>query len=208
MLTAAVLLVLCLAAYKWGGRITTLREWIGEQGAWAPAVFVAVYVIAALIMIPASILTAMGSALFGSIYGTLIVTLSATLSAAVAFLISRHLARDAFERWLEGHETFRRLDHLTETHGATVVALARLVPVFPFDILNYAFGLTRVSFGTYIIWTALCILPATLLYVVGVDAAVQAMAERSVPWGRLAVFVLTCVILYILVQRARKRIGA
>ena len=92
--------------------------------------------------------------------------------------------------------------------GAIIVALTRLVPLFPFNLLNYAFGLTRVPFWTYVFWTWLCIIPGTVLYVVGAGALFKGLEEGRVPWGLVLTFVGALIFLAILVRLARQRLRA
>ena len=106
-----------------------------------------------------------------------------------------------------GNEKFRQLDTLTERHGAIIVAITRLVPIFPFNLLNYGFGLTRVPFGTYLFWSWLCMLPGTVLYVVGADAFTQGLAEGRVPWALLGALVAALVVLVLLVRYARRTLA-
>jgi uncharacterized membrane protein YdjX (TVP38/TMEM64 family) len=135
-------------------------------------------------------------------------SLGATVGASLAFLISRYFARDAIVRWLSDKEKFRRLDRLTEQHGAIIVALTRLVPLFPFNLLNYGFGLTRVRFWTYVFWSWLCMLPGTILYVVGADAIAKAIAQGRVPWTLVAILVAAAIALALLVRFARRKLQA
>jgi len=82
------------------------------------------------------------------------------------------------------------------------------VPIFPFNLLNYGFGLTRVPFWTYVFWTWLCIIPGTVLYVVGADAVLQGVAQGKVPWGLVLAFGAALIFLTILVRFARRRLKA
>ena len=86
------------------------------------------------------------------------------------------------------------------------VALTRLVPLFPFNLLNYGFGLTRVRLGTYIFWSWLCMLPGTLLYVVGTDAVISGLRQGKVPWTLIGVFVAAIILVGVLVRIARKKL--
>jgi uncharacterized membrane protein YdjX (TVP38/TMEM64 family) len=138
--------------------------------------------------------------------GVILVSLGATIGASLAFLIARYFARDAVASWLSKREKFRTLDALTEKHGVMVIAIVRLIPLFPFDILNYAFGLTRIPFWTYVFWSWLCMLPGTVLYVVGVDAVIQAIVQRRVPWPLLGIIAGVGVLLAVLVRFARRKI--
>lgn len=187
-----------------GERLGDLRDWIRGLGAWGPVVFVPLYAVAVAAALPGSVLTVMAGTLFGSGLGVVVVSTAATLGASLSFLIARYLARDAIARWLSTNERFRRLDQLTEQHGAMIVALTRLAPIFPFNFLNYGFGLTQVSFSTYVFWSWLCMLPGTMLYVVGADAVTQGIARGGVPWLLLGAMGGVGVLLALLVSYARR----
>jgi uncharacterized membrane protein YdjX (TVP38/TMEM64 family) len=200
-------LVVTARAFDLGERLALVRSWIESLGALGPAVFVALYVGAAVAMVPGIALTVGAGALFGSVWGTVYVSLASTLGAAGGFLIARYLARESVSGWLGNNPTFRHLDEMTEKHGATMVAITRLVPVFPYNLLNYGYGLTRVPLGTYLFWSWLCMLPATVVYVVGADALFTALRDGRVPWallGALAVFIPAT---FLFVRMARGRLG-
>lgn len=208
VLLIAIVAVLVLAkAFGLGERLGEWREWIRGLGAWGPVVFVVLYAGAVVAALPGSALTVAAGALFGSVVGVIVVSLASTLGASLAFLVARYFARDATARWLSQNEEFRRLDQLTEEHGAIIVALTRLVPLFPFNLLNYGFGLTRVRFGTYVFWSWLCMLPGTVLYVVGTDAVTRSLAEGRIPWGLVGALVGAGFILVGLVRYARRRLN-
>lgn len=187
-----------------GDGLVELRAWILGLGPLGAVVFVLIYGIATTVALPASVLTVAAGAMFGSVLGVALVSVGATLGAAGAFALARWLARDSVSRWLAGNEKFRKLDALTERHGAIIVALTRLVPIFPFNLLNYGFGLTRVRFWTYLFWSWLCMLPGTVLYVVGADAFTRGLSEGRVPWALVGALVAALVILVLLVRYARR----
>lgn len=204
-LLAAVIAVLVAArALGLGERIGEVRTWILSLGAWAPVVFVLVYAAAVVAAVPGSVLTVAAGAMFGSVLGVVLVSIASTLGATGAFVVARFLARDSVVRWLEGNEKFTKLDRLTRDHGAIIVAITRLVPLFPFNLLNYGFGLTRVPLRTYVLWSWLCMLPGTVLYVVGADAVTTALAQGRVPWVLVIALVVTIVGLTLIVRRARR----
>lgn len=207
LLLAAVITVMVLAAVLDLGRyLKELQDWIKGFGLWGPVVFVALYAAATVLALPGSALTALAGGIFGSLVGIATVSAGSTLGAALAFLVARYLARDSVEKWLAGNEKFQRLDRLAERQGAVVVAITRLVPLFPFNLLNYGFGLTRVPFGTYVFFSWLCMLPLTILYVVGFDALFTALAEGKVPWLLIAVVVVMALVLAWLIRRAKGRL--
>lgn len=207
---AFVLVALLVAArvFHLGDRLGELRAWITSLGSLGPVVYVVIYALAVVAAIPGSVLTVAAGAMFGSVVGIVTVSAGSTLGAAAAFAVARWFARDAVRRWLGEKAAFRKLEDLTERHGPLVVAITRLVPLFPFNLLNYGFGLTRVSFGTYVFWSWLCMLPGTALYVVGADAVTQGLAEGRIPWGLVAVFVAVAALIVVIVQRARRALAA
>lgn len=207
-LLVGVGVVLLLAwHFDLGNRLEAVRGWIEGFGPWAPLVFVAAYALAAVAALPGSALTLAAGALFGSTLGVVLVSIGSTTAAAVSFLLARYLARDAAQSWLSRRPAFRRLDRMTEEHGAIVVALTRLVPIFPFNLLNYGFGLTAVRFGTYVFWSWIAMLPGTVVYVVGGDALTRGLAEGRIPWELIAVVVIVAAILVGVARRVRSRLA-
>ena len=207
LLVATLLLIVVLARiFGIGERLGALRSWIEGLGSWGPVAFFFLYAAAVVAAIPGSVLTVLAGTLFGSVLGVVVVIHAATLGASLAFLIARYFARDAIARRLATNERFQRLDRLTEEHGAIIVALTRLVPLFPFNLLNYGFGLTRVPFWTYVFWSYLCMLPATILFVVGADAFTEGLAQGRVPWGLLGAMIVAGLILTFLIRYARRRL--
>ncbi len=189
-------------------KLGELRDWIKGLGALGVLVFVAIYVAAVVAALPAAPMSVAAAALFGAFWGVILINIAATLGASLAFLVGRYFAREAVVNWLGQNEKFRRLDQLTEKHGAIIVALTRLVPFFPFNLLNYGFGLTRVPFWTYVFWTWLCIIPGTVLYVVGADALLQGVAEGRVPWLLVMAFGAALILITLLASYAKRRLQA
>jgi len=204
LLIAVVALIVLSRMFGLGERLGELRDWIGRQGIWGPFLFAGVYAVATVAAIPGSALTIAAGALFGSVIGTLTVIFGATTGAALCFLIARYFARDAVAASLTKNEKFLKLDKLTEKNGAIIVAITRLVPIFPFNLLNYGFGLTGVPFRTYLLWSFLCMLPGTILYVVGTDAVTTAIEEGRIPWVLVGVVLLIIGLLTVIVKKARK----
>jgi uncharacterized membrane protein YdjX (TVP38/TMEM64 family) len=207
LLLAAILGIIVLSKiFGLDQRLGDLREWIQSLGAWGPVVFVILYVAAVVAALPGAAISIAAGALFGALLGVVLVSIASTLGASLAFLISRYFARGGVVRWLSSNEKFQRLDQLTERHGAIIVALTRLVPIFPFNLLNYGFGLTRVPFRTYVFWSWLCMLPGTVLYVGGADAVIKGIAKGHVPWVLISVVAGAAVILFFLVRYARGKL--
>jgi len=139
--------------------------WIEKAGPVGPLVFFGLYVAACVFMLPGSILTLGAGAVFGVVKGSLLVSLSSTAGATAAFLVGRYLARDTITRRVAGNATFRTIDEAVAGEGWKIVGLTRLSPIFPFNLLNYAFGLTRVSLRDYLLASWVGMIPGTVMYV-------------------------------------------
>lgn len=208
---AAVALLL-LAGRQAGGLIPRFAEWVAGLGAWGPAVFIVGYAVAAVAFVPGSLLTLAAGAIFGLARGTLYTFLGATLGSAAAFLIARYVARGAVERRIAGNPKFAAVDKAVGREGFKIVALLRLSPVFPFNLLNYSLGLTKVPFLHYLA-ASVAMLPGTLLYVyygkaAGSLAALAggAQAERGPEyWITLGVGLLATAIVTTYVTRLAGR---
>lgn len=164
LLLGLVLLAAIAAAVVWRERFdaVALQTWVEGAGAAGPLLFIAVYALATVLFLPGSLITLAGGALFGPFWGTLWNLSGATLGAALAFLIARYLGAD----WV-ARRTGPRLSRLNEgvaAEGWRFVAFVRLVPLFPFNLLNYALGLTRVRFGAYVLASWLFMLPGAFAY--------------------------------------------
>jgi uncharacterized membrane protein YdjX (TVP38/TMEM64 family) len=208
ILFAAVVLSLIVLArvFGLGERLQELREWIAGMGTRGMVVFVGLYIIAVVAAVPGLPISIAAAAIFGALKGVILVSIGSTLGASLAFLIARYLARDAIYHRLSGNDKFRRLDRLTEQNGAIIVAITRLVPLFPFNLLNYGYGLTKVPFWTYAFWSWLCMLPGTIVYLVGTDAIVSAAATGEVPWLIAGVFVVALIGVIVAVRIASRKL--
>jgi uncharacterized membrane protein YdjX (TVP38/TMEM64 family)/rhodanese-related sulfurtransferase len=164
-----VILVLLLASgitlafiYREQFNVQALEQWVSDAGAAAPLIFIMIYAVATVLFLPGSVLTLAGGVLFGPYLGTLVNLTGATLGALAAFLVARYLARD----WVR-QRTGRRLQALmngVEHEGWRFVAFVRLVPLFPFNLLNYALGLTPVRLWHYLVATYVFMLPGAIAY--------------------------------------------
>lgn len=139
-----------------------LEQWVGTLGTAGPIAFMGIYALGTVLFLPGSVLTLAGGALFGPVWGTFYNLTGATLGATLAFLIARYLAAD----WAERHSGGRlgQLKRGVEEEGWRFVAFVRLVPLFPFNALNYALGLTRIRLWHYVLTSYICMLPGALAY--------------------------------------------
>ncbi len=140
----------------------TIERELQRFGGWAPILFLLLYALATVLFVPGSVLTVAGGALFGPIWGTLWNLTGATLGATLAFVIARYVASD----WVAARngERLGRLMRGVEEEGWRFVAFVRLVPLFPFNLMNYAFGLTRIRLREYIFASFVCMTPGALAY--------------------------------------------
>lgn len=144
-----------------GAALDSLRG----MGPWAPVAFIVLYALACVFLLPGSVLTLGAGAVFGVVMGTVWVSVAATVGATAAFLAGRYLAKDWTERRLASQPRFEAVSAAVAREGWKIVLLLRLSPLFPFNVLNYALGVTRVSLRHYVLASWLGMLPGTVMYV-------------------------------------------
>lgn len=193
-----------------GGYVPAFREWVEGVGFWGPVAFVGGYAVATVAFLPGSLLTLAAGATFGIVEGTLWAFLGAVLGSSLAFLIARYGARGWVERKLEGKAKLAAVDRAVGREGWKVVALLRLSPAIPFNVLNYLLGLTKVPFWHYLA-ASVAMLPGTLLYVYygkvagDVVTAAGGGGEKTVwDWVLLSVGLLATLAVTVLITRKAK----
>ncbi len=167
IIVAAVVVGVLLAARHFNLQqlFRSALAWIDAAGPIGPLVFFGLYIAACVLMLPGLILSLGAGAVFGVVNGSLLVSLSSTAGATAAFLVGRYLARDLVARRVAGNAMFSSIDEAVASEGWKIVGLTRLSPVFPFNLLNYAFGLTRVSLRDYVLASWIGMMPGTVMYV-------------------------------------------
>lgn len=170
-----------------------LRSTIAGYGALAPIIYMLIYAVAPSLFLPGLPLTIAGGILFGPLWGVVYTIIGSTAGASVAFLVSRYLAREWVEQRLRSPR-WRRLDQAVERHGWRVVAFTRLIPLFPFNLLNYAFGLTKIHFGQYAITTFFAMLPACIAFIVFSSSLLDLLR------GRISVALVVGIALVVIVS--------
>lgn len=185
-------IVLLVGALVAGARLLPLEvwlsaflEWARGTGVWGPVAVAAAYIPATLLFVPGWILTVGAGFAFGLLVGTIAVSIGSTLGTTVAFVLGRTLLRDRIERRMERSPRLQALDHAVARHGFRIVLLMRLSPAFPFNLMGYVFGATRVSFRDHLLASWLGMLPGTVMYVyLGCAAENLAMAAAGEADGR------------------------
>ena len=149
-------------AYRKQFNFAALEGWLASAGVMAPLLFIGIYAISTVLLLPGSVLTIAGGVLFGPVWGTFYNLTGATIGAIMAFLIARYLASDLVSRKIGGR--LKLLVEGVEAEGWRFVAFVRLVPLFPFSLLNYALGLTRIRLFHYVVTSFVCMLPGAIAY--------------------------------------------
>ncbi len=190
-------------------------QWVSGLGIWGPVIFTAIYILATVLLIPGSILTLGAGVVFGVVKGSVIVSTAATLGATCAFLVGRYLARDLVAKKIEGNLKFKAVDEAVAKEGWKIVGLVRLSPVFPFNVLNYVFGLTRVTLRDYFFASWIGMIPGTVMYVyigsLAGDIARLGSGERTrspAEWALYVVGLIATIAVSLYVTRiARRALG-
>ena len=187
-------------------------EWIESLGSIGAIAFIGIYIIATIAFLPAFILTLGAGVLFGVLWGSVYVFIGATLGAIAAFLVGRYLVRDWVAKKIAGNDKFSAIDRAVGKEGLKIVLLTRLSPIFPFNLLNYAFGVTGVSIKDYIIGS-IGMIPGTVMFVylgslagnlalIGTDTQ---SANPTLQWAIRIVGLLATVAVTIYVTRIAKQ---
>jgi len=186
--------------------------WISDLGPWGPVFFIVFYILATVLFLPGLIPTMAAGVLFGVIQGTLLVSISSISGATLAFLTGRYLAREWVAVKIRGNQKFEAIDVAVAKEGWKIVGLTRLSPVFPFNLLNYAFGLTQVSLRDYFLASWIGMLPGTVMYVyigsLAGDLASLGSGERSrtpAEWALYGVGLMATVVLTLYITRIAQR---
>ncbi|MEY2984943.1 MAG: hypothetical protein RLZZ568_1560 [Cyanobacteriota bacterium] len=192
-----------------------ILAWIEGLGPAAAIAFIGFYALATVALLPGSVLTIGGGVLFGVVWGSIYVFVGATLGATGAFLVGRYLARDWVERKIAQYPKFQAIDRAVKQDGLKITLLTRLSPLFPFVLLNYAYGITGVSLSDYL-WGCAGMIPGTILYVylgslAGDLASLAPETQTGQGWllwgGRLIGFAATIGVTIYLTHIARQALA-
>ncbi|MCL2201601.1 MAG: TVP38/TMEM64 family protein [Oscillospiraceae bacterium] len=144
--------------------IAGMRVWFENFGFWGYLVFIVLYVVAATFMLPAFPFTLVAGLVFGSILGGLLSLIAATIGAVFAFIIARYVARDTIVSKFGSSPLFKKIDDGLRDNGVSFLILTRLVPIFPYNVQNYIYGLTPIKLGTYALVSFICMAPGAFIY--------------------------------------------
>ncbi|RKU06220.1 TVP38/TMEM64 family protein [Candidatus Poribacteria bacterium] len=142
-----------------------IKEWVSGFGIIAPLIYIGFYIVATLFFLPGLPITVLSGVAFGPVWGVVYVWIGSVTGVSLAFLVARYVARDLVENWVSGNAQFQKIDEKVEQEGWRILMFTRLVPIFPFNLQNYAYGLTKIKFLTYMLVSAIFMLPGTIAYV-------------------------------------------
>ena len=172
-------ITLIATAYCFQKYSTEIIQWVNQLGWLAPVLFLIIYCLATIIFLPTMVITLAGGAIFGPFWGTLLNLFGATSGAACSFLITRHLIADWFSH--KQGAKISKLIHEVDQKGWMIIALLRLFPIIPFNLVNYGLGVTGIKFRTYLTITFIFLIPPEIIYTyfgyAGMDAL---LAQGSV----------------------------
>lgn len=177
VVAALLVAVACVVRYRTVIDPSSLERVLGRFGQLAPVLFVLIYALGTVLFVPGSVLTIAGGAMFGPVWGTLWNLTGATLGASLAFITARYVASDWVAK--RSGERTNRLIRGVDEEGWRFVAFVRLVPLFPFNLVNYAFGLTRIALGEYVLASFVCMAPGAFAYTYAGYAGRQAALGES-----------------------------
>lgn len=172
LVAAAAVILAVIALMRYFGlfqyvsmqNIMNLKAWINGLGAIGPLVYILLFIAACLFFLPGLPVAILGGLAFGPIMGTVWASIGSTAGAALAFLVARYVARDMVEGWAQANPIFKKIDDGVAAQGWRMLMITRLVPVFPFNLQNYAYGLTKIGFATYVLVSWICMLPGAVAF--------------------------------------------
>lgn len=163
--------------------INELKIYISSFGIWSPMVFIVIFAVSTVLFVPGLPVTVLSGILFGAFWGTIYVVVGSTIGVSASFLIGRYLGRDFVKRMTEKNKKMAKLDNYIKEHGDTILIISRLIPLFPFNLQNYAYGITDIRFSTYFWYSLIFMIPGTFIY-----TSFGALAYSSIPIEKLVLY--------------------
>ena len=145
--------------------VPKIKTWVTGFGKIAPLVYIGLYLVSTVFFLPGTPVTVLAGFIFGPLWGVFYASVASIISVSVAFLVARYVARELVERWVKDNAQFRKIDEQVEEQGWRILMFTRLVPIFPFNLQNYAYGLTSIRFSTFVLVSAIFMLPGTAVFV-------------------------------------------
>ncbi|MFV0519241.1 MAG: TVP38/TMEM64 family protein [Lachnospirales bacterium] len=156
-------------------------------------IYILIYIIVAIFMLPASVTTIVAGIVFGPIYGAVLALIGSTIGATCAFIISRYIARGFIYEKFKGNSFFEKIEKGVAENGTSFLILTRLVPIFPYNVQNYAYGVTNMNIATFTTVSFICMAPGAFIYAYMAGEIVT----NGVSFNLLIKFALAGVILFL-----------
>lgn len=176
-----------------------LKTYINSFGLMAPLAFIIIFIIATVLFVPGLPITVLAGILFGAWLGTVYVIIGSTIGVSITFFIGRYVGRDFVTGLVKNNNKMAKLDKYIKEQGKTILIISRLVPVFPFNLQNYAYGITDISFKTYLWYSFIFMIPGTFIY-----TAFGALAYSAIPTEKFVMYsslLLVCLCTLILLPK-------
>lgn len=187
LISMVIILILCKYLNLFGfcsfQNISNLKTYINSFGIMSPLIFIIIFVISTIAFVPGLPVTVLAGILFGACWGTLYVVIGSTIGVSASFLIGRYLGRDLVENMVDKNEKMKKLDCFIKEQGNTILIISRLVPIFPFNLQNYAYGITDIRFSTYFWYSLIFMIPGTFIY-----TSFGALAYSTMPMDKLIIY--------------------
>ncbi|MCB1466503.1 MAG: TVP38/TMEM64 family protein, partial [Rhizobiaceae bacterium] len=193
LLSGVVAIIIWVTLNRDQLNLAAFDAWLSGLDFWAPLAYLGLYAVGTIAFLPGALFALAGGALFGPVWGALLNLVGATIGASLAFLIARYLAGEWVATRTGGR--LKRLIDGVEAEGWRFVAFVRLVPLFPFNLTNYALGLTRISFQSYVATSFICMAPGAIAYTWLGHAGREALAgdASAIRYGLLALGLLAAI---------------
>jgi len=213
LISAVTIIAVTIAAMKYFGvfgyismeNIYTMKAWIDGLGAIGPVVYVLLFVTACLFFLPGLPVAVLAGLAFGPFMGTLWASIGSTLGATAAFLAARYIARGMVEGWAQQNPTFKKIDDGVGQQGWRMLMITRLVPIFPFNVQNYAYGLTKIRFFTYVLVSWICMIPGAIAFAFMGGSIVSGDGNISKTFMYLGIGAIVLVIISLIPGWIKKR---
>jgi uncharacterized membrane protein YdjX (TVP38/TMEM64 family) len=183
-------------------RVVRLDSFFRGMGPWAPIAFIAIWVVACILLLPGLPIAIVGGLIFGAVWGSIWSIVGSNIGAALAFLIGRYAARDMVEGWVQKNPTLKKIDEGVRKQGWRMLMITRLVPIFPFNIQNYVYGLTDIPFKTYLLVTLPCMIPGTIAFNFAAGSAREVILSGGQPEAvkRTMVYLAVAAVFFVLLS--------
>ena len=195
-------------------RVERLDGMFQALGAWAPTVYILIWILSCTLLLPGLPVTIAGALVFGAVWGSVYTAIGANIGACAAFLVGRYAARSMVEGWVEKNKSLKKIDEGVRQQGWRMLMITRFVPLFPFSLQNYVYGLTNIPFRTYALVTMPTILPGTIAFNFAAGSAREVILSGGQPEAlkRTVIYLAIAAVFFVLVSviagRVKKRYGA